>query len=138
MTITLEVASELENQIKQAAAKVGLSPDAYILESVTQRLQPTQRRSSPVKCLSQQEATLLQTINESLAQMDWPRYRKLIAKRQAETLTPSEQTELIALSDYLEEANVKRIESLAQLAALRKTTVPALMQALGLKPATHA
>ena len=132
MTITLEVAPELERQIKQAAAQVGLSLDAYILESVTQRLQPTRHRPSSVKCLSKREATLLYALNENLAQMDWPRYRELIRKRQAETLTPDEQTELIKFSDYLEEANAKRIKYLAQLATLRKTTVPALMQELGL------
>ena len=38
--------------------------------------------------------------------------------------------------DNLEDANVKRIEHLAQLATLRKTTVPALMKELGLKPAS--
>jgi len=138
MTIILEVAPELENQIKQAAAKVGLSPDAYILESVTQRLQPTQHRPSSVKRLSKREATLLQKINQSLSQMEWRRYQELIGKRQTEILTPEEQGELIGLSDYLEEANVKRIEAIAQLAALRKTTVPSLMMALGLKPATYA
>ena len=35
--------------------------------------------------------------------------------------------------DYLEEANAKRTEYLAQLATLRKKTAPALMQELGLK-----
>lgn len=134
----LEVAPELENQIKQAAAKAGLSPDAYILESVRQRLQPTKHLPSSITRLSLREATLLQKINESLSQMDWQRYRELIGKRQDETLTPDEQVELIARSDYLEEANVKRIEYLAQLATLRKTTVPALMNELGLKPTTYA
>ena len=138
MTITIEVAPELENQIKQAAAKVGLSPDAYIVESVTQRLQPTKPRPSSVKRLSKREATLLQKINQSLSQMQWQRYRELIDKRQAETLTPEEQTELIGLSDQLEEANAKRIEYVAHLAALRKTTVTTLMKELGLKPATYA
>jgi N-acetylmuramoyl-L-alanine amidase len=137
MTITIELAPELENQIKQAAAKVGLSPDAYILESVTQRLQLTKPRPSSVKRLSKREAALLQKINQSLSQIQWQRYRALISKRQAETLTPEEQAELISLSDQLEEANVKRIEYLAQLAVLRKTTVPALIQELGLKPVTH-
>jgi len=66
-----------------------------------------------------------------------PRYRELIHKRQAESLTPDEQTELIARSDYLEDANVKRIEYLTQLATLRKTTLPAIMKEPGLKPASY-
>lgn len=138
MTITIEVAPELESQIKQATAKVGLTPDAYILESVTQRLQSTKHRPSGVKRLVKREATLLQKINQSLSQIQWQRYRDLISKRQAESLTSEEQAELIALSDQLEEANAERITYVAQLATLRKTTVPALMKELGLKPAAYA
>lgn len=69
--------------------------------------------------------------------MQWQRYEELIGKRQAETLTPKEHAELIVLSDQLEEANVKRIEYIAQLAALRKTTVPLLIKELGLKPVAY-
>jgi hypothetical protein len=45
---------------------------------------------------------------------------------------------LIGLSDQLEEANAKRIDYVAQLATLRKSTVPALMKDLGFKPVTYA
>jgi hypothetical protein len=61
------------------------------------------------------------------------RYRNLIGKRQAETLNAEEQAELIALSNQIEEANAQRIQDIAELAALRQTTVPALMSELGLK-----
>ena len=47
----------------------------------------------------------------------------LVARRKAETLTPGEQTELIALSDRLEEANAQRIGYLAELARVRHTTL---------------
>src|SRR5256885_2256807 len=62
----------------------------------------------------------------------------LIAKRQAETLTPDEQQELITLSDQIEAANVQRVEALAELARLRNTTLSALILDLGLKPVAHA
>jgi hypothetical protein len=136
MTITLEIAPELESQIKQAAANAGLSPDAYILDSVRQRLQQTKPRK--LTHLSQRESDLLQKINQSLSQIQWQRYRILIGKRQAETLTPEEQSELIALSDQLEEANAKRIAYVAELADVHQTTVPGLMHELGLKPVTDA
>ena len=38
MAIVIELAPELERQIRQAAAQSGLSPDTYILESVQARL----------------------------------------------------------------------------------------------------
>jgi len=137
MAIVIELAPELENQIRQAAARSGLSPDAYILESVQKRLHTTSPRAHPSRRLPDAEADLLQKINGSLSQIAWTRYRELLAKRQAETLTPPEQTELIALSDQIEEANVQRLTYLAALAELRQTTMPALMKELGLQPVAY-
>lgn len=138
MTIVIDLAPELESQIRQAAAQVGLSPDAYSVESVTNRLQQVRHRQSGAKRLSKVEANLIQQINQSLSQIEWLRYRELIGKRQAETLTPEEQSELIARSDQIEEANVKRMEYVAELAQVRKTTIPLLMKELGLKPVAYA
>lgn len=138
MAIVIDLAPDLENQIRQAAAQEGLSPDAYILESITERLHQTQPQPSRVKRLSKIEASLLQKINYSLSQIEWMRYRELIAKRQAETLTSEEQTALIAFSDRIEEANVKRIQYLAELAQLRGTTIRTLLEELGLKRVVYA
>ncbi|MDQ3249104.1 MAG: hypothetical protein M3Q45_07825 [Chloroflexota bacterium] len=135
MPLILEVTPELESQIRSAAAQAGISPDAYVLESVTARLAQKRQRSSKGNRLSQTEADLLQKINRSLSQIQWMRYRTLIAKRHAETLTPEEQTELIALSDQIEEANSKRMGYVAELAQVRRTTIPVLMRELGLQPA---
>jgi hypothetical protein len=55
----------------------------------------------------------------------------LIARRREETLTPSEQQELIQFSDRLEALNVARVEKLAELARVRGMTLPDLMQSLG-------
>lgn len=85
-----------------------------MLDSVLQRLRPAQQQVSTVKRLAKREADLLQSINQSLSQIEWQRYRVLLSKRQAETLTPEEQAELIALSDRIEEAKVKRITYLAE------------------------
>ena len=138
MTLTIEIASEIESQIKKAAAEAGQSPDAFVLDSVLQRLRPAQQQVSSVKRLAKREADLLQAINQSLSQIEWQRYRVLLGKRQAETLTPEEQTELIGLSDRIEEANVQRIAYAAELADIRQITLPALMGELGLKPTTYA
>jgi hypothetical protein len=88
--------------------------------------------------LPRQEAELLQKINRSLSQIQWERYDQLVGKRQAETLTPEELDELMALSDQIETANVRRIKYLAELARLRNTTVSALIAELGIKPRSHA
>ena len=134
MAIVIELAPELENQIRQAAAQSGLSPDTYILESVQARLHAAPTHFARTKRLPDAEADLLQKINQRLSQISWLSYRELLAKRQAETLTSTEQTELIAFSDQIEEANVQRMTDVAALAHLCKTTMPTLMKELGLRP----
>lgn len=134
MTISIDLAPELENEIKQAASKAGVSPDVYILESVVQRLHPVKHRQTKTSRLSKIESDLLLKINQSLSQVEWTRYRELISKREAEILTREEQQALIAISDYLEEINVKRIEYLVELAKIRSTSLPILMNQLGLNP----
>ena len=62
---------------------------------------------------------------------EWDRYLILLAKRDAEQLDAQEHAELVALSDKIEEANARRMQSVAELARLRKTTIPALMETLG-------
>lgn len=134
MTITIDLAPDLERQIQQAATQAGLAPDAYILEAIRARLEQNQTTPASAPHLSETEADLLLKINHSLSSITWSRYHDLIAKRQAETLTPEEQQELIALTGRIEAANVQRISYLAELARLRNTTLDALMAALGLKP----
>lgn len=65
-------------------------------------------------------------------------YHHLIARRRDETLTEHEQQELIAISDQIEAANVRRIEHLAALARLRGTTVRELMEELGIPLGNYA
>ena len=128
MTIQLNVTSELERQLKNVADQMGLTPDTYILRLLQKDLQT---HAAPAR-LSPEESKLLKQINASLSAIEWERYRVLLAKRDNEILTASEHTELIALSDQIEEANARRMEAVAELARVRKTTVPALVENLGL------
>jgi hypothetical protein len=85
------------------------------------------------RALPAREAELLTAINRTLPAERRARYRRLSAKRRSATLTAAEHRELLRLSDELEMLNAQRARSLAGLAALRKTTVPALMDSLGLE-----
>lgn len=148
MALVLEIPPEQENQIRQAALQAGVSLDTFVLESLMERLSRTQGVQSSVaarptaknnrQALSVAEARLLEKINQSLSQIQWERYRTLIASRQAGTLTPEEHSELITLSDQIEEANVTRIQYVAELAEIQQTTLPAMMKKLGLKPVAYA
>ncbi len=131
MNVTLNVPPEMERKLKQAASQIGLSPDSYIVRLLQQELQA---RTTPAR-LSLEETELLQRINSSLSTLAWERYHALLGKRDAENLNEEEQAELIALSDQIEEANVRRMEAVAELARVRKVTVPELISTLGLTPA---
>lgn len=133
MTITIELAPELERKVRQAAAQAGLAPDAYILDAIRAHLHQIEVEPSDVNHLSEVESDLLQKFNQSLSTIAWARYHDLVAKRRAENLTPEEQEELIALTDHIEVANAQRMAYLVELARLRNTTLDALMVELGVQ-----
>lgn len=66
------------------------------------------------------------------------RYRALMGKRRAETLTEAEHAELIRLTDESERLQADRIESLAELAHLRRTSLAALAEDLGFQSRPNA
>jgi hypothetical protein len=134
MSITLELSPDLEQDLKAAAERSGMSPNAYVIAALRERLP----KNSSQPQLSKREAELLLAIGQSLSQLEWQRYHELLAKRDAEQLTEQEHQELIGLSVKLEEANAKRIGYLAELAQLQGVSLDVLMDDLGLKPSTHA
>jgi hypothetical protein len=84
--------------------------------------------------LSEQESELLLKINQGLPAALQHRYNDLIAKRDAGSLTSEEYTELLHLTDQVEQREAERLEYLAALAGLRQTTLTQLMSDLGIKP----
>ena len=134
MNITIEIAPKLERQLRQEAARGGLAPEAYIVEAVQERLAQTRPRRRHRPHLSPEEVRLLSKINLGISPHEWERYHELVARRKAETLTPDEQIELIALSDRIEEVNAQRIGYLAELARVRNTSLEVLIRELGLTP----
>ncbi|MEL6136078.1 MAG: hypothetical protein AAFR42_01515 [Cyanobacteria bacterium J06628_6] len=138
MTLNLEITPELEKHLRQAASQLGLSVNTYAVQILHQSLQFQPAQATGTTSLPKEEADLIQVINQSLSDIEWQRYHVLIEKRQAETLQTEEQTALVRLSNRLEMANVERIQAVAKLAQIRNTSIPALMDDLGLKPVAHA
>jgi len=128
--LTLELAPDLESRLRREAAREGLDTQGYILSTLREHLA---RARSSVPRMPSDESALLQEISRGLAAAIWQRYGELKKSRQAETLTAEEQSELIALSDRIEEMNVRRMKSVIELARLRRTSVDALMDDLGIK-----
>jgi hypothetical protein len=94
------------------------------------------RRRAPG--LPQGESELLIKINKAFPPDVQRKLNELIAKRQAETLTPGEHEELLRLIEQSEKAEAARVEALAQLAALRGVSLTALMDDLGIKAPDYA
>ena len=84
--------------------------------------------------LSQVEADLLKRINTPPPFEIQQRYNYLIDLRKQEKLTDDEYQELLELTTFTENLNVKRLENLLQLAKLRNISLDDLIEQLELKP----
>ncbi len=82
--------------------------------------------------LSKAESDLLVRINQGVPRDLQQRYDELIARRREGTLTDEEYEELLRRTDEVEALDVTRVELLVELARLRGTTLPAVMEELGL------
>ncbi len=104
------------------------------LENLTaQVLTLKARRVAPE--LSKNEAELLRNINRGMPDSLQNRYRELIASRRAETLTESEHTELLHLTNQVEKYDTERLKYLTKLARIRKISLTELLDELGIEPA---
>jgi hypothetical protein len=96
------------------------------LEMFTRQVQLIQaQRKTPH--LSRQEAELLQKINQAIPAALWPSYKKLVAKRDENSLTEAEHEALLRLSDQIERLHAERIGYLVELAQLRNVSLTDLM-----------
>ncbi len=133
MTLTLDIASELEHQILLEARRKGLDTKSFVLDLLREALA---YKASSVA--ARRESELLEAINRGFSEEVWVRYRELVARRQDETLSGEEHAELIALIDQIELANAHRIECLAELANLRQVPLRDLMTKMGIGPTANA
>lgn len=125
--VTLNLPEVVAARARQVASQTHRRVEDVLLEWLYRdALEPRAQGLPPT------EAELLQNINLGLSEVQWQRYHTLVAKRRAETLTPQEHQELIEMSDQIERANARRIESLVELAKLRQTSLENLMRDLGI------
>src|SRR5438045_1100500 len=96
MTLTIEITTEMESRLRDEAARHGMDVAAFVARTLEARLGGS---PNSAKHLSREETDLLEKINSAFSPETVQRYRELVARRQAETLTPAEQQELIQLSD---------------------------------------
>ena len=87
--------------------------------------------------LPEEEAQLLQQINQGIDSKLRSQYQVLREKREAETLTDGEYEILIQLSNQIEQCGAQRLEALASLAQLRQVSLSVIMESLGIQPVTY-
>src|SRR3712207_6810239 len=102
--------------------------DAFVAQVLAVRAQ----REAPM--LSATESTLLIRINHAIPQPLQQRFDALIARRDAERLSPEEHAELLELTTQIEQREADRIAALAALAQLRNMSLNDLMQSLRIQP----
>ena len=134
MTLTIELAADIEEQLHVQAAASGVNAETFVMDSVTDRLKRLRdgTNASREQRLSAEESRLMQEINRGPDDAPWQRYRSLVRKRQDETISSEELSELIRLSDLIEGDHVRRLRAVSELAGLRGTTLESLMKEMEL------
>ena len=131
MTLTINLKSALESRLRGEAARSGVEPDVYVVQTLEQRLgegPPGQPR------LPAAESELLLKINSGPPGLDWGRYHALLARNRDETITPAEHKELVAMIHTVEKTNAERIVHLIELSRLRGVSLDSVMKSLNISP----
>ena len=129
MEVTLR--PEVVEWLQHESSRTGVPPE----DLVARRIETQWATAARFPVLSEKETDLLAQINEGLPPAFWEPYRALIQRRDAGVLTSAEQATLIALSDEVEEKNLRRTQCLIALAQMRRTSLEDLIAELGLTPA---
>ena len=116
------------DELLKAAGRLSLSDlERFVSEVIALQA----RRKAPG--LPQAEAELMLKINQGIPSDLGQRCSELITKRRSQTLTPDEHSELLNLTEQMENLEAQRVEHLAELARIRGTTLAALMTSLGIR-----
>ena len=127
MSLTLQLSPETEARFQTRADANGLP----VVEYVSRFLEAIQPADI--------EGDLVYRIKNAVPADLQRRFTRLYAKRRRTptALTPDEYTELLRLTDQIEECDAERAENLARLAKLRNVRLDAVVAQLNLKPVPH-
>ena len=134
MALTIELPYDLESQLREQAQEKGKALNQYIAGIIREKMNPLKPKATS---LSAEETRLFQIINKGFSQEFWLKLHGLNQKRQEESLSEEELSQLIEMTDLLEAENVERMKALIALAHLRQTDLDTLMTQLGLNNSKH-
>ena len=120
-------------QILEDMARLSARRLETVIEQASLLRLQKRRRLMPAR-----ESDLLRTINSDLSPEKNASLEQLEQKLREERINPREHRRLLRLTDELERLAAKRLQALIELAALRRTSVPKLMNEMGLGEAAYA
>ncbi len=126
------ISIEAQISTEQLLRAIKHLPSSEFTTVVAQMLTLRAQRQAPH--LSQPETVLLLQINQGLSEEALHGFSDLVAKRQAEAITPDELQELITLTNQIEQYDTRRLAALIELAQIRQVPVSELMDSLGITP----
>ena len=127
MTLTVEIAPELEEALQQAARDAGMDAAAYLIDSARRRIAPRAEKLS--------EAELVERIGNAVSPALRARRSTLLDRRDAEEVSAAEEDELFAVHEQIEAAQTYRWRLIGELAARRGATLAQVASDLGIPPA---
>jgi len=133
LSLTLQLPPELEAEVRTAAAKQGVAPEALAVSALAEGL-----HIRPVHDEPESESELLMAISEGLPEAVWRRYHYLSQRCSDELLSAEEHAEFLRLIDQVEWWNVRLLGLVIKLSKLRKVAVGDLYRDLGLSPNLNA
>lgn len=128
MTLLVDLPPEIEARVHEAAETEGVDTAAYVREAMAAS------HPFPAAPASMTEKELVEEINRGFSQAFWERFRYLVRRRQAETMTPAEQKEAISMSDRTENWDAQRLQYLLELSARRGISTYKLMTEMDIRP----
>ncbi len=131
-TIPIEAEISTEQLLRAVSQLPPEELAAFVDHVLALRAEREQRR------LSQSETSLLLQVNEGVSTNIRQRFNELVAKRQAETITPAELDELKMITYEFEQYDARRLAALDTLARLQRMPLTDLMDSLGIPPLTYA
>lgn len=126
--MVLEITPPLEDRLRKLAARLQLDQ-----HGVERWLLTVLNEAVPPECPATEEE-LLRRVNEGFPPEWWDRYRSLIARREAGSISQSELSMLMEMTGDAEDRHALRLEALAQLSELRGTGLRELMHQMGVAP----
>ena len=132
MALTIELPSNIEQQLLQRAKQKGISLENYLLQLISHATNLPKKQVKKKSISELSESELLQKINLDITEEEWATYRHLTDLRKAENITDSEYAQLIQLGEKIENANVVRLKYLVALSKIRNVSLDKVMADLGL------